>query len=42
MSLDMSVKPEGVDTRHGAILYLDDVTVSFDGFRALNKLTLDI
>ncbi|MFL6635055.1 MAG: urea ABC transporter ATP-binding protein UrtD, partial [Massilia sp.] len=42
MSLDMSIKPEGVDTRHGAILYLDDVTVSFDGFRALNKLTLDI
>ncbi|TIC87140.1 urea ABC transporter ATP-binding protein UrtD [Crenobacter intestini] len=31
-----------LDTRHGAILYLDDVTVSFDGFRALNKLTLDI
>jgi urea transport system ATP-binding protein len=42
MSLDMSIKPEGVDTRHGAILYLDDITVSFDGFRALNKLTLDI
>ena len=42
MSLDMSIKGDGVDTRHGAILYLDDVTVSFDGFRALNKLTLDI
>lgn len=36
------VKREGVDTAHGAILYLDDVTVSFDGFRALNKLSLDI
>jgi urea transport system ATP-binding protein len=36
------VKPEGVDTTHGAILYLDDITVSFDGFKALNKLTLDI
>jgi urea transport system ATP-binding protein len=36
------VKPEGVDASHGAILYLEDVTVSFDGFRALNKLTLDI
>jgi urea transport system ATP-binding protein len=36
------VKPEGVDASHGAILYLEDITVSFDGFRALNKLTLDI
>jgi hypothetical protein len=25
---------------HGAILYLDDITVSFDGFKALNALTL--
>ncbi|HEY1149764.1 MAG TPA: urea ABC transporter ATP-binding protein UrtD [Pseudoduganella sp.] len=32
----------GLDTSHGAILYLEDVTVSFDGFRALNKLSLDI
>lgn len=36
------VKSVGVDTTHGAILYLDDITVSFDGFKALNKLTLDI
>jgi urea transport system ATP-binding protein len=36
------VKEDGVDTTHGAILYLDDITVSFDGFKALNKLTLDI
>ncbi|HEY8607605.1 MAG TPA: urea ABC transporter ATP-binding protein UrtD [Noviherbaspirillum sp.] len=36
------VKPEGVDTTHGAILYLEDITVSFDGFKAINKLTLDI
>jgi urea transport system ATP-binding protein len=36
------VKTEGVDTTHGAILYLDDITVSFDGFKALNKLNLDI
>ena len=42
MSLDMTMKRDGVDTRHGAVLYLDDITVSFDGFRALNKLTLDI
>ena len=31
-----------VDTVHGPILYLDDITVSFDGFKALNKLTLTI
>ena len=36
------VKGEGVDTTHGAILYLEDITVSFDGFKALNKLNLDI
>jgi len=29
-----------VDLSHGVILYLDDVSVSFDGFRALNKLSL--
>src|SRR4051794_40402020 len=33
---------EGVDLSHGPILYLDDITVSFDGFRALNKLTLTV
>jgi len=32
----------GVDTSHGAILYLEEITVMFDGFRALNKLSLDI
>ena len=32
--------PGAVDVTHGTILYLEDVTVSFDGFRALNKLTL--
>ncbi|MDB5855364.1 MAG: Urea transporter, ATPase protein UrtD [Herminiimonas sp.] len=36
------VRGEGVDTTHGAILYLDEITVSFDGFKALNKLTMDI
>jgi urea transport system ATP-binding protein len=35
------LKP-GVDTSHKAILYLEDITVSFDGFRALNALTLTI
>lgn len=32
----------GLDTTHGAILYLEDICVSFDGFRALNHLNLDI
>ncbi|MEX0729158.1 MAG: urea ABC transporter ATP-binding protein UrtD [Aquisalimonadaceae bacterium] len=31
-----------IDTRHGPILYVEDVTVSFDGFRALDGLTLYI
>ncbi|WP_427913128.1 urea ABC transporter ATP-binding protein UrtD [Ramlibacter sp. MMS24-I3-19] len=31
-----------VDVSHGRILYLDDVCVSFDGFRAINGLSLDI
>jgi urea transport system ATP-binding protein len=30
------------DFAHGVALYLDDVTVSFDGFKALNALTLQI
>jgi len=29
-----------VDISHGNILYLEDITVSFDGFKALNRLTL--
>ncbi|WP_342128345.1 urea ABC transporter ATP-binding protein UrtD [Hydrogenophaga sp. OTU3427] len=31
-----------VDLAHGRILYLDDVHVSFDGFKAINGLSLDI
>ena len=34
--------PDRVDTSHGPILYLDDITVSFDGFKALNALSLTI
>jgi urea transport system ATP-binding protein len=30
----------GPDASHGLILYLEDLTVSFDGFKALNALTL--
>ena len=29
-----------LDVRHGPILYLEGITVSFDGFRALDELTL--
>ncbi len=36
------VKPGEVDLSHKVILYLEDITVSFDGFRALNKLSLAI
>jgi urea transport system ATP-binding protein len=32
----------GADASHGTILYLEDITVSFDGFKALNALTLYI
>ena len=35
------LKP-GVDVSHRAILYLDGVGVSFDGFRALNDLSLTV
>lgn len=34
--------PSEVDVTHGRILYLEDVSVSFDGFKAINKLSLDI
>ncbi len=34
--------PGEVDITHGRILYLEDVSVSFDGFKAINKLSLDI
>jgi urea transport system ATP-binding protein len=35
-------KSSGVDTTHGAILYLESISVVFDGFKALNDLSLDI
>ncbi len=31
-----------LDATHGVVLYLEDISVSFDGFRALNKLSLSI
>ncbi len=36
------VSPGEVDVAHGRILYLEDVNVSFDGFKAINNLSLDI
>ncbi|MDR2127840.1 MAG: urea ABC transporter ATP-binding protein UrtD [Burkholderiaceae bacterium] len=36
------IAPGTVDVAHGRILYLEDVHVSFDGFKAINGLNLDI
>ncbi|MCX7659304.1 urea ABC transporter ATP-binding protein UrtD [Caldimonas sp.] len=36
------VRAGEVDLAHGVILYLEDITVSFDGFRALDALSLSI
>ena len=36
------VMPEGVDVSHRGILYLESISVSFDGFKALNDLSLTI
>ncbi|WP_165679162.1 ABC transporter ATP-binding protein, partial [Metapseudomonas otitidis] len=33
---------QGLNTRHGTILTLEDISVSFDGFKALNDLNLYI
>ncbi|MFI0473423.1 urea ABC transporter ATP-binding protein UrtD [Halomonas sp. HMF6819] len=38
----MTPQASTVDVRHGPILYMEDVTVSFDGFKAINKLNLTI
>jgi urea transport system ATP-binding protein len=39
---DGRVVTPGVDVSHGGILYLDSISVSFDGFKALNDLSLVI
>ena len=36
------IATEGLDTTHGVVLYLEDISVSFDGFKALDKLSLAI
>ena len=42
MSVGRPHKAGELDLSHGRILYLEDVSVSFDGFKAINKLSLDI
>ncbi|PAT00239.1 MAG: urea ABC transporter ATP-binding protein UrtD [Candidatus Dactylopiibacterium carminicum] len=42
VGLERPVDRKQLDTTHGVILYLEDITVSFDGFRAINKLNLAI
>jgi len=39
---DRASRGPGPDISHNTILYLEDITVSFDGFKALNALTLYI
>jgi urea transport system ATP-binding protein len=41
-SFSRIVIPGEVDVTHGRILYLEAVNVSFDGFKAINNLSLDI
>ena len=36
------VVPDRIEVSHGVILYIEGVTVSFDGFRALNDLSFAI
>ena len=38
----IDTKRSAVDTSHGVILYMENITVSFDGFKALNDLSLYI
>jgi urea transport system ATP-binding protein len=42
MSVSRPYKHGELDLSHGRILYLEDVSVSFDGFKAINRLSLDI
>ena len=41
-SPETQIKDVTVDTSHGCILYIEGLTVSFDGFKALNDLNLYI
>ena len=37
-----AVVPGQLDASHGVVLYLDNISMSFDGFKALNNLSLAI
>jgi urea transport system ATP-binding protein len=39
---DDVIAPAKIDASHGVILYVEGVTVSFDGFRALNDLSFAV
>ena len=41
-SVETHLRDNFVDTRHGCILYIENLTVSFDGFKALDILNLYI
>ena len=41
-SYSRTFDPAALDLSHGTVLYLEDITVSFDGFRALDRLSLTI
>jgi urea transport system ATP-binding protein len=41
-SYGRQVDSRELDVTHGVVLYLDDISVSFDGFKALNQLSLAI
>jgi urea transport system ATP-binding protein len=41
-SYGRTVDRSEVDLTHGVVLYLEDISVSFDGFKALNELSLAI
>lgn len=41
-SYGRSIDADALDVTHGVVLYLQDISVSFDGFKALNKLSLAI
>jgi urea transport system ATP-binding protein len=41
-SFGRAVDAQALDVAHGVVLYLEDISVSFDGFKALNSLSLAI
>ena len=42
MGIGHAASSDTLDTSHGPILYLEGIDVSFDGFKALNDLTLTV